>query len=152
MEGQVMSSDSGSLPCKRIIHAVGPRWVNGRSDEEWNLRNCIENCFDELENCNLNSIAIPPISTGIFGFPLDLAVKIIVQTICDLDKKGKLPQKIFLIDNKDNSLRVFARELRSRTEAVKPKAQPAARPRASKANGRCRNSTAGTCKATLLQK
>ena len=135
MEGQVMSSDSGSLPCKRIIHAVGPRWINGRGEEEWNLSNCIENCFEELKRHSLSSIAIPPISTGIFGFPLDLAVKTIVKTICDLEKKGKLPRKIFLIDNKDDSLRCFARELRSSTEVVKPKAPPATRSRASKTNG-----------------
>ena len=118
MDGDVFSSDSGSLLCKKIIHVVGPRWSNGQEEEEFYLTCCIENSFVELQNLGLHSIAIPPISTGIFGYPLHLAVKTIVKTICDLDKKRALPPQIILIDNKDDSLKLFEQELRSKADST----------------------------------
>ena len=118
MVGQAMSSEAGSLPCKKIIHAVGPRWSGGKSEEVWLLRRCIESCFEEMKALKLHSITIPPISTGIFGFPLELAVKTIVETICQLDTKGELPGEVIFIDNKDDSLRCFEKELHSRNAVL----------------------------------
>lgn len=115
-----MSSGAGSLPCKKVIHAVGPKWSNYEINDDgvYVLENCIENCFMEMKDLGFSSIAIPPISTGIFGFPLDLAVRTIVKTIRRLDKKRALPKKIVLIDNKQDSLRLFERELRSGTGSM----------------------------------
>lgn len=135
MEGEVMSTSGGRLRCKYIIHAVGPRWNGGRSEEEWHLSNCIENCFAELMKLGKTSIAIPPISTGIFGFPIDKAVKTIVDTIDEVEKRGELPREIILIDNKNDSLQCFERELKLRFGTAVPKKTPAIPPRRTNPKG-----------------
>ncbi|KAF6026446.1 PARP14 [Bugula neritina] len=113
MEGEVMTSSPGNLSCKKIFHAVGPRWANGRNHEEPTLLNCIDNCFLEAEKEKIHSIAIPPISTGIFKFPMNMAVKAIVGAIEQREKNNEyLPQLISLVDNKSDSLQLFETELR----------------------------------------
>lgn len=123
MEGQVFTSDAGNLNCKKVIHAVGPKWINGRHQEERTLLTCIDNCFDEAETHNLQSIAIPPISTGIFEFPLDRAVKTIVDAVHERAKGGEfLPRYVTFVDNQEASLKLFIEELSQRNwEASKPK-------------------------------
>ena len=120
MVGDAISTEAGRLPYEKIIHAVGPRWnrMATSDDSVYNLENCIESCFEEMKKLRLNSIAIPPISTGIFGFPLELAVKTIVKTVLRLDKKMALPKTVIFIDNKNDSLGLFERELRAATSAV----------------------------------
>jgi len=108
-----MTSSPGNLSCKKIFHAVGPRWANGRNHEEPTLLNCIDNCFLEAEKEKIHSIAIPPISTGIFKFPMNMAVKAIVGAIEQREKNNEyLPQLISLVDNKSDSLQLFETELR----------------------------------------
>ena len=115
MPGQVWTSGSGRLKCKKIIHAVGPRWRGGRQEEDRILYACIDNCFDEALKHSLQSIAIPPISTGIFGYPLPKAVEVIVDALCDRDRTDNpLPQRVIFVDNKDDSLELFKKELEKR--------------------------------------
>ncbi|XP_067933230.1 protein mono-ADP-ribosyltransferase PARP14-like [Watersipora subatra] len=122
MEGQAFTSSAGSLKCKKVIHAVGPRWRNGYSQEEFLLFQCIDSCMDEAEKHRLQSIAIPPVSTGIFGFPLNKAVKNIIDVVETRVKQGEyLPCRIVFVDNKDNSLDLFERELSSRFQARQAK-------------------------------
>jgi len=54
---------------KYIFHAVGPVYRNGMRNEKAELTNCFLNCFKLADQLKLNSIAIPPVSTGIFGYP-----------------------------------------------------------------------------------
>ena len=124
--GEVMSSGPGRLPFKKIIHAVGPRWTTKAHEAKHvrDLETCIENCLDKMIELGLTSIAIPPISTGIFGFPLKLAVETIVKTVSRLDKEMDLPGKIIFIDNKTDSLRLFEQELSALTRSVKIPSQP----------------------------
>lgn len=125
MEGQVYTSSAGQLQCKKVIHAVGPRWRGGRAQEERTLVTCIESCFEEAETYQFQSIAIPPISTGIFGYPLDKAVKTIVDALGDREiRKESLPGLVIFVDNKEDSLQLFERELRARYEKTQPKAKP----------------------------
>lgn len=116
MEGQVFVSSAGNLRCKKIIHAVGPKWNGGNAQEERTLYTCIDNCFDEVQKINnSHSIAIPPISTGIFGYPLGKAVATIVEVVYDRGRSGGfLPRRIIFVDNKDDSLRLFEKEIRTK--------------------------------------
>jgi len=72
---------AGNLACRYIIHAVGPVW--GEGDEDAKLAAAIAGalrCADELA---LSSIALPAISTGIFGFPLPRAAEVILSALLD---------------------------------------------------------------------
>jgi O-acetyl-ADP-ribose deacetylase (regulator of RNase III) len=69
------------LKARAVIHAVGPVWQGGRSDEEALLAGCYRNALDLAVADALTSIAFPAISTGVYGFPADLAARIAVGTV-----------------------------------------------------------------------
>ncbi len=69
----------GELNCKYVIHAVGP--VKGEEDADRKLSDAVEGSLLRAEELGLNSIAFPAISTGIFGFPIDRAAEIFMETI-----------------------------------------------------------------------
>lgn len=71
----------GELPCRYLIHAVGPVW--GEGDEDVKLAAAIMGALILANRLELNSIAFPAISTGIFGFPKERAAKIILQVFKD---------------------------------------------------------------------
>jgi O-acetyl-ADP-ribose deacetylase (regulator of RNase III) len=57
----------GTLPCRWVVHAVGPRW--GEGDEERKLRSAVAAALDTAAGLGALSVAVPAISTGIFGYP-----------------------------------------------------------------------------------
>ncbi len=69
----------GRLPCKYVIHAVGPVWGSG--DEDAKLSAAITGSLRVADELELNSIAFPAISTGIFGFPKERAASITFDAI-----------------------------------------------------------------------
>jgi putative ATPase len=72
---------AGALPCKYVIHVVGPIW--GEGDEDSKLSAAICSAMRTADQLGLTSLAIPPISTGIFGFPRQRAARIFFDTILD---------------------------------------------------------------------
>ena len=71
----------GKLPCKYVIHAVGPIWGEGNEDQK--LASAISGSLKLADTLHLRSIAFPAISTGIFGFPKERAAKLFLETIAD---------------------------------------------------------------------
>lgn len=72
-------TSGGKLPCRYVIHAVGPIW--GEGDEENKLVAAIQGSLRVAERLELASLALPAISTGIFGFPKERAAELILETI-----------------------------------------------------------------------
>lgn len=70
---------AGFLPCKFVIHAVGPRW--GEGDEDNKLSAAVRGSLRLADELELSSIALPAISTGIFSFPKERAAQIIFDSI-----------------------------------------------------------------------
>ncbi|XP_072025000.1 protein mono-ADP-ribosyltransferase PARP14-like [Amphiura filiformis] len=84
--GEVICTGAGRLPCQHVLHVPGPMWPKYRrhdpstvSNEENLLYDAVTNCLKEANKLKLTSIAIPAISSGVYGFPLDLCAKTIVQ-------------------------------------------------------------------------
>ena len=75
--GSSTITSSGILPCKAIIHTVGPRMGEGNEDEK--LSKAINSCLELGLLKGFESISIPAISSGIFGFPKDRCAKILVN-------------------------------------------------------------------------
>jgi O-acetyl-ADP-ribose deacetylase (regulator of RNase III) len=75
---QVAITDAGELPCRYVIHAVGPKW--GEGDEDAKLHASITSVLDTASEREFASLALPAISTGIFGFPKARAAKILLET------------------------------------------------------------------------
>ncbi|HLE61476.1 MAG TPA: macro domain-containing protein [Thermoanaerobaculaceae bacterium] len=65
--GGAVVTGAGRLPCRWVIHAVGPVW--GEGDEEAKLRRAIGSALARAEELGLTSLSMPAISTGIFGYP-----------------------------------------------------------------------------------
>ena len=74
-------TSAGSLPIKFIIHAVGPVWGSG--EEDGKLSAAVHGSLRVADDLKLKSIAMPALSTGIFGFPKSLAAGIICRSIVD---------------------------------------------------------------------
>ena len=87
LEGTVAVTGAGKLPCAKLIHAVGPMYQGGNSGEENALYEVVWECMKAANEERMSSIAIPAISTGVFRFPLYLAVKTIVQAVKDFFKE-----------------------------------------------------------------
>ena len=123
LEGRIFVSKSGTLPCNHIIHAVGPQWDSKakrereegkKTKKEGMLEYTISNCLKDAKS--LSSIAIPAVSSGKFGFPLDLCAEVIVGTALQFCKENptcKLSE-IHLTNNDDATVAQFANEMRKR--------------------------------------
>jgi len=74
-------TSGGALPCRYVIHAVGPVW--GEGDEDAKLAAAVSGCLRLAEHLKLRSIAMPAISTGIYGFPKQRAARVILAAIRD---------------------------------------------------------------------
>ena len=78
--GQVAVTGPGRLPCKKIIHAVGPVFSNGRSGEDEDLESAVINSYIAANDLGYASISIPAISSGIFGYPKPRCAKVMIRT------------------------------------------------------------------------
>ena len=70
---------AGKLPCRYVIHAVGPVWGEGLEDKK--LHAAVVGSLELADQLDLASVAFPAISTGIFGFPKERAARIILEAI-----------------------------------------------------------------------
>lgn len=107
-------TSAGRLPCRYVIHAVGPVW--GEGDEDAKLRAAVIGALTLADERALTNLALPAISTGIFGFPKDRGACMILDAIVDYfaDKpESSLRQvRVTLID--EPSVAIFADEFSHR--------------------------------------
>ncbi|MDR0598539.1 MAG: O-acetyl-ADP-ribose deacetylase [Treponema sp.] len=73
--GEAVITGAGRLPCRRVIHAVGPVWRGGGGGEPELLASCYRNALLLAEEAGLESVAFPNISTGVYGYPKDKAAR-----------------------------------------------------------------------------
>jgi O-acetyl-ADP-ribose deacetylase (regulator of RNase III) len=69
------------LPARHIIHTVGPVWRGGTSGEAELLASCYRRCLELAAENELLTLAFPSISTGVYGYPIDLAARVAVSTV-----------------------------------------------------------------------
>ena len=108
--GTAVATTGGELAARYVVHAVGPRW--GEGEEENKLASATTAALRVAEGKGARSIALPAISTGIFGYPLDEAARVIVGAVRQYLSPGRSTlERVVLCLFDDTSLQVFEREL-----------------------------------------
>ena len=85
--GQVVITNAGNLKAKKIIHTPGPVWKDGEHDESEKLASCYSNSFELAIKNGLKTIALPAISTGVYGYPIEKATWIALEEGVRFQKK-----------------------------------------------------------------
>jgi O-acetyl-ADP-ribose deacetylase (regulator of RNase III) len=94
--GEAVITGAGNLKAKHVIHAVGPRW--GEGDEDMKLASVTLNSLKAADKNGLRSVALPAISSGIFGFPVDRCAMIMLsETIAYLRKQTGIERVVFYL-------------------------------------------------------
>ena len=88
------------LPCKYVIHAVGPRWYDGRHGERELLISCYQTSLMLAKKYGCESVAFPLISSGIFGYPKDQTLKVAIDTISSFLLENEMTVYIVIFDRK----------------------------------------------------
>lgn len=102
--GHAVITDGFKLPAKYIIHTVGTAWQGGNEDEEDVIRNCYKNVFKiALEN-NIESLAIPLLASGCYGFPKGIALRIALSEIEEFMSDHDMELYLVVFDEKSFSL------------------------------------------------
>ncbi len=123
--GQAVFTQGGSLKAEFVIHAVGPKYKDGKSGESEKLAEAVKASLLIAEGKKLKSIAIPAISSGIYGYPIEESSKIIVDTVINFfneKKKEKAEttiEKVILCLFDDAAFNIFEKAL----EKHKPKSK-----------------------------
>lgn len=95
--GRAVSTGAGELPCRRVIHTVGPVWHGGNQGESRLLAEAYENCLKIAVEEELSSVAFPAVSTGIYGFPKEKAAGIVLDVMKNHFASHSLPEQVDLV-------------------------------------------------------
>jgi len=109
--GDAKITQGYNLSAKWVIHTVGPVWHGGKNKEEELLANCYKNSLQLAVENNINTIAFPCISTGVYRFPKERAARIAVTQIKELFKNNSSIKEVTFVCFDENNLAIYERLL-----------------------------------------
>ena len=110
--GSAIASGAGNLKAKFVFHAVGPRWKGDTANKPELLQSAYQTCLELAVTHDCRSIAFPSISTGIYGFPIQQAAPLAIQTVIDFLRNNPEPlQLVRFCLFSDADLEVYSKAL-----------------------------------------
>lgn len=110
--GEARITRGYNLPAKYVIHTPGPIYSDGRHGEPEILRNSYENSLMLAKEKSLESIAFPAISTGVYHYPKDIAVKIAVETCIEFMIQKNYNIRIIFVLFDDENYSIYKKYLK----------------------------------------
>ena len=108
--GMAVITGGGDLEARHVIDAVGP--LMGEGEEDRKLASAVRASLALADRHGLKSIALPAISTGVFGFPIDRCARILLTEVYRYLQGGTKLERVAVVLWDDDSFEVFKRELR----------------------------------------
>jgi O-acetyl-ADP-ribose deacetylase (regulator of RNase III) len=105
--GDAVITAAYRLPCKHVIHTVGPVWHGGAQGEPTALASCYRRSLELAAAAGLTSVAFPNISTGVYGYPKDKAATIAVETVRKTLKEYPGITRVVFVCFDDENLRLY---------------------------------------------
>ncbi len=105
--GEAVMTSAGDLPCRYVIHTVGPVWRGGNFGEKDILKNAYKNCLRTAADRDIKSLAFPAISTGVYNFPKAQAGKIAHDTVMEHIQIHRLPEKVYFVFYRTEDIDIF---------------------------------------------
>ncbi len=109
--GEAVITTGGRLPAAHVIHTVGPEWNGGRDGEPELLARCYRKSLRLAAENQLDSVAFPSISTGIYGYPKKEATAIAVREVQKFLAQNLVPATVTFVAFDDESRRIYEHEL-----------------------------------------
>ena len=102
--GEAVITNAGNLPCKKVIHTVGPVWRGGTQNENNLLVACYQNSLALALEYKLTSIAFSNISTGIYHFPKKEAARLAINAVSSFlnEHMGEIQEVVFVCYDEEN--------------------------------------------------
>ena len=113
--GESKMTGAYRLPCKKIIHTVGPVWHGGGHHEAELLASCYATALQMAETHHLKSIAFPCISTGVYGYPHAAAAKIAWDTVKSHIRDGKYEGDVVLCCFREEDAEIYNKLMQNQT-------------------------------------
>ena len=109
--GEAVVTTAGRLPCRRVIHTVGPVWQGGGAGEPETLARCYRNSLALAASEGLASVAFPSISTGAYGYPVADAAAVALGTVRDALEDGTYAGVVRFVLFSETDLEAYTRAL-----------------------------------------
>ncbi len=110
--GEARITKGYTLPARHVIHTVGPIY-SGKPRDKTLLTGCYQNSLKLAAENNVHSLAFPAISCGVYGYPIEEACKIAVDTICSFLKKNQDIDKVIFMLFSPMNLNVYEKYVKS---------------------------------------
>ncbi|HSP46956.1 MAG TPA: macro domain-containing protein, partial [Clostridiaceae bacterium] len=116
--GEAKITGGHNLPARYVIHTVGPVYREGSESNERDLRNCYENSLKLAVENGVHTIAFPSISTGVYGYPVEKASRIALETIEEFLEDNDTLEAVTIVCFDEMTCEAYEKLMREREEGL----------------------------------